>query len=122
MPSEKDFKDIFKQWQELNEKTGASFGQFDFETIKEVRSKQRVLEDAVYEILVENAPDEIKKILPEKCGDMEIGFNVSDQMFYFLMYDPEQDDDNDDDAPARVIAITIDQNKKVGRINDFQID
>ena len=81
MSSDFDLGEIFKNWQELNEKVGASFGEFDFDTIKKIRKQQRTIEDQVYAILLESAPDNIKKILPEDCGDMEIGYNINENVF-----------------------------------------
>ena len=119
MSSETNLEDLFQRWNELNTNTGASLGSFDFDTIKKIRSEMRELEDKIYSILVESAPEDIKKILPEDCGEFEIGYNVTDKIFYFLTYDPEQEDE---DAPDEIIAITLDLNKKVEKIKNFQID
>ena len=107
---------LFKKWNDLNTQVGESFGQFEFESIKEVRKEQRKIEDLIYSILLEAAPNEIKKILPETCGDMEIGYEISNNTFYFLMEDPEQDESDN----INVLAITIDSNKNVNTIKSFQ--
>jgi hypothetical protein len=119
MSSETNIEDLFQKWNELNTNTGASLGSFDFESIKKNRNQMRDLEDKIYLILLKNAPDDIKKILPEGCGEFEIGYNVTDQIFYFLTYDPEQEDE---EAPAEIIAITLDINNKVDKIKNFKID
>ena len=78
-----DLEELFQKWNDLNSKVGTSFGQFDFDSIKEIRKEQGKIEDSIYSVLVESAPDEIKKFLPEGCGELEIGFNVSEKKFYF---------------------------------------
>ena len=45
---------------------------------------------------------------------MEVGYNVDDNMFYFLTYNPE--DEND----SSVYAITIDSEKEIDLIKDFK--
>ena len=108
--------ELFKKWQDLNSKVAESFGQFEFESIKVIRKEQRKIEDSVYSELLKTAPDEIRKILPETCGDMEIGYEISKNTFYFLMEDPEQDESD----KINILAITIDLNKKVNTIKNFQ--
>ena len=108
--------ELFKKWQDLNSKVGESFGQFEFESIKVIRKEQRKIEDSVYSELLKTAPDEIRKILPKTCGDMEIGYEISKNTFYFLMEDPEQDESD----KINILAITIDLNKKVNTIKNFQ--
>ncbi|MFX1396580.1 MAG: hypothetical protein ACFFAS_05990 [Promethearchaeota archaeon] len=110
---------LFTNWQELNDKVGASFGDFDFNSIKEVRKKQREIEDQIYSSLLENADDDLKKILPENCGEMEIGYESEEKKFYFLMFDPDQEFENDDE-PARITAIVINTEKKIEVIEDFK--
>ena len=114
MSSETKIEDLFQKWNELNTQAGVSLGSFNFDSIKKVRNQQRELEDKIYVILQENAPNDIKKLLPDDCGEFEIGYNVSDKIFYFLMYDPDEDDE--------IIAITIDANKTVGKIKNFKMD
>ena len=57
--------ELFQEWQNLNNQVAESFGNFDFDSIKEIRKKQRVIEDSLFSIVLNNSPDEIKKILPE---------------------------------------------------------
>jgi len=120
MSSEKNIVNLFENWQILNNEVQESFGNFDFDVIKEIRKDQRELEDSIYSILLNNAPENIKSILPEDCGDMEVGFEGEGKKFYFLMEDPDQGDDPE--APMRILAITIDIDKKVESIKDFKTD
>jgi len=117
MASEPSLEGMFQEWNDLNKKAQESLGQFDFSKIKEIRKKQEKLEDSIFNILKDNAPDNIKKILPE-VGEMEVGFESEGNIFYFVMYDPE---DEDDENP-KLIAITLDANKKVDMIKDFEIE
>jgi len=118
MASKPNIKDLFNDWNELNLKTQQSLGQFDFVTIKEIRAKQKIAEDSIYEILKENAGEDISKILPEDCGEMEVGYEMDDNRFYFVMFDPEYEDEED----AKLLAITIDLNNSVKQIKDFKMD
>jgi hypothetical protein len=109
--------ELFKEWNELNNKAGASMGQFDFSTIKEIRKEQSKLENLIFEILKKHASDEILKILPEECGEMEMGYEVNGSIFYFVMLDPEFIDDEE----TKLLAITINLKNKVDLIKDFEI-
>ena len=108
---------LFKEWNELNNKAGASMGQFDFSTIKEIRNEQSKLENSIFEILKKHASDEILKILPEECGEMEMGYETKGNIFYFVMLDPEFIEDEE----TKLLAITIDLKNKVDLIKDFEI-
>ena len=119
MSSEIKISSLFEKWQALNDKVQESFGNFNFDAIKEIRKDQRDIEDSIYSILVDNAPENIKTILPEDCGDMEVGYEAEGKKFYFLMEDPEQDDK---EGPMKVLAITIDLNKHVESIKDFKTE
>jgi len=118
MTSKPNLENLFQEWNELNIDTQKSLGEFDFAKIKEIRAKQKQSEDSIYEILKDNAPDDIKKILPDDCGEMEVGYEVEEKRFYFVMFDPE---DEDEEEP-KLIAITIDVNKKVILIKDFKME
>ncbi|MFW9899475.1 MAG: hypothetical protein ACFFDO_09485 [Candidatus Thorarchaeota archaeon] len=109
---------LFKKWHDLNTQVAESFGQFNFDSIKEIRTKQRKIEDSVFSILIENAPEEIKKILPDECGEMEIGYNIENNQFYYVMFDPNYEEGED----TKLIAITINSKKKVTLIKDFKED
>ena len=109
--------ELFKEWNELNNKSGASMGQFDFSTIKEIRKEQNKLEDKIYSEVKKNAPDEILKILPEECGEMEMGYDTKGNIFYFVMLDPEFIESEE----TILLAITIDQKNKVDLIKNFEI-
>ena len=119
MSSEKNISQLFDKWQELNDKVQESFGKFDFDVIKEVRKDQRKYEDGIYSILLENAPEKIKSILPEDCGDLEVGFEAEGKKFYFLMEDPEE---IDSEGPMKILAITVDIDKNVESIKDFKTE
>jgi len=110
-------KELFKEWNELNNKAGASMGQFDFSTIKEIRKEQSKLENSIYEVLKKQAPDDILKILPEECGEMEMGYETKGSIFYFVMLDPEFIDDEE----TKLLAVTINLKNKVDLIKDFEI-
>ena len=65
-------EEYFQEWNELNSKVQESMGKFDFANIKKIREGQKKIEDAIYEILKENAPENIREIIPEDCGEMEL--------------------------------------------------
>jgi len=118
MASKPNIKDLFKEWNELNLKVQESLGQFDLSNVKEIRVKQNAMEDSIYEILKENAGEEIIKILPDGCGEMEVGYEMEENRFYFVMFDPKYEEE---DEPI-LIAITIDLNKNVKIIEDFKME
>ena len=118
MASRPNIKYLFKEWNELNLKVQESLGQFDLSNVKEIRVKQNAMEDSIYEILKENAGEEIIKILPDGCGEMEVGYEMEENRFYFVMFDPKYEEE---DEPI-LIAITIDLNKNVGIIEDFKME
>ena len=118
MTSKPNLENLFQEWNELNTDAQKSLGEFDFTKIKEIRAKQNKSEDAIFETLKNNAPDDIKKILPDDCGEMEVGYELEENRFYFVMFDPE---DEDEEEP-KLIAITIDVNKKVDLIKDFKME
>ena len=120
MSSKNDLEDLFKKWEELNNKVQSSFGNFNFDKIKEIRVEQRKIEDEIYSILLANASDDLKVILPEDCGEMEIGFNGDECKFYFLMIDPEQD--FEEEAPVKINAIVINIDRDIEIIEDFKIE
>ncbi|MFW9880084.1 MAG: hypothetical protein ACFFG0_43980 [Candidatus Thorarchaeota archaeon] len=92
-------------------------GQFDFANIKKIREGQKKIEDNIYEILKKNAPENIKMILPEDCGEMEVGYDTEGNTFYFVMIDPESPDDD-----IKLNASTIDLEKKISLVEDFEIE
>ncbi len=110
--------DLFQEWNELNIKSGESMGQFDFTKIKEIRKSQSDVENSIYEILRKHASEDVLKILPEECGELEMGYNTKDKIFYFVMLDPEFEDAEE----TILLAITIDLNNKVGLIKNFKIE
>ncbi len=110
--------DLFQEWNELNIKAGESMGQFDFTKIKEIRQSQSTVENSIYEVLRNNASEDLLKILPEECGELEMGYNTNDKIFYFVMIDPEFEDSEE----TILLAVTIDLDKKVGLLKDFKIE
>ena len=115
---EQNLKEMFHEWNDLNLKAQESMGNFDFEKIKKIRQGQKKIEDAIFEILKENAPENIKEILPEDCGEMEVGYDTEGKTFYFVMIDEEDSTEED----VKLNAITIDSNKKIELIEDFEIE
>ena len=93
-------------------------GQFDFSKIKEIRIDQSKVENSIYEILKTHASKDILKILPEGCGELEMGFNTKEEIFYFVMLDPEFEDEEE----TVLLAIAIDAKNKVSLIKDFKIE
>jgi hypothetical protein len=118
MASKPNIKDLFHDWNKLNLKVQESLGQFDFANIKEIRAKQNKVEDSVYEILKENAKEDLIKILPDECDEMEVGYEMEENRFYFVMFDPKEEDEEE----PKLLAITIDLNKTVKLIEDFKMD
>jgi len=118
MSSQPNLKEMFQEWNDLNTKAQESMGQFDFSNIKKIRANQKKIEDNIYEILKKNAPEKIKKIIPEDCGEMEVGYDTEGNKFYFVMIDPEFEDEEE----IKLIAITIDSDKAISMIKDFKID
>ncbi|MFX1426327.1 MAG: hypothetical protein ACFFBE_07730 [Promethearchaeota archaeon] len=118
MTSKPNLGNLFKEWNELNTNAQKFLGEFDFAKIKEIRAKQKKSEDSIYEILKKNASDDIKKILPDDCGEMEVGYESEEKRFYFVMFDPEFEDEEE----PKLTAITIDLNEKVSIIKDFKME
>ena len=111
-----DIKQLFKNWNNLNKQVEESFGQFEFSKIKEIREKQRKIEDSVYAILLENASEDLKNLLPADCGSLEIGFDTENNIFYYVMLDPNYEESDE----TKLLAFTIDSNKNVSLIEDFK--
>lgn len=118
MAEKPSLENLFQEWNELNTKAQASLGEFDFAKIKEIRAGQKQREDAIYEILKENAPKDISKLLPDDCGEMEVGYEIEEKKFYFVMFDPE---DESEEEP-KLLAITIDVDQNIGLIEDFKME
>jgi hypothetical protein len=118
MASKPNLEEMFEEWNALNSKAQESMGNFDFETIKKIRESQKKIEDTIFEILKENAPKNIKEILPEDCGEMEVGYDTEGKAFYFVMIDEEDSTEEE----VELNAITIDTNKKVELIENFEME
>lgn len=119
MTSQPNLEKLFQEWNELNLKAQEFLGEFNFAKIKEIREKQKQAEDSIYEILKENASEKVTKILPEDCGEMEVGYELEEKKFYFVMFDPEEDEDEEEPT---LIAITINIDKIVDVIKDFKME
>jgi len=65
-----------------------------------------------------NASEDIKKTLPETCGELEIGFDVENNIFYYVMLDPDYEESEE----TKLIAITIDSKKTVNLVKDFIVE
>jgi len=107
MSSQPNLNEMFQEWNDLNIKTQESMGQFDFSNIKKIRKIQKKIEDAIYEILKENAPENIKKIIPEDCGEMEVGYNSEGKKFYFVMIDPETEEEEEIKLIAKYPSVKV---------------
>ena len=118
MASKPNLKEMFQEWNELNTKAQESMGKFDFANIKKIREGQKKIEDTIYEVLKENAPKNIKELIPDDCGEMEVGYDTEGNTFYFVMIDP----DTENEEEIKLIAITLDLNKEVSMIEDFEIE
>ncbi|TXT62622.1 MAG: hypothetical protein BAJALOKI3v1_530001 [Promethearchaeota archaeon] len=66
----------------------------------------------------QKAPPDLKKILPQTPGEMEMGYEKKEQKFYFLMEDPEFADVEE----IHILAITIDADINIEMIKDFDTD
>lgn len=110
-----EIEELFNFWKDLNIKVGEKLGSFEMTEVKKLRMEQSKTEDAVYEILKEKATPEVAKILPERCGDMEIGINIRDNEFYFVMEDPDLESE-------KLMAIVFGIDEKIKVVKDFDID
>lgn len=118
MASSVNLNEIFLEWSELNSQAQESMGQFDFSKIKEIRVKQNKIEDKIFDILKEIAPENIQSMLPEDCGEMEVGYEIKSKIFYFVTVDEEGSTDED----IKLNAFTIDINKNVSLIEEFEME
>jgi len=118
MSERNDLEELFKKWNELNQKVQGSFSKFDFSEVKEIRNKQKKIEDAIYENLKQNAPKSYQNILPSEAGQMEVGYDTEGKIFYYVMIDPKSEEKDS----IKLIAFTIDTSKNVNMIKDFKIE
>jgi hypothetical protein len=113
-----DLTKLFNEWNELNKKVESHFGALNFTKIKKIRNEQKILEDRIYNELSKFAPDPIKRTLPEDVGELEVGYDTANQIFYFVMVDPTLEDDEE----LRLLAITISTEYKIEIIENFKIE
>ncbi|MHA1150200.1 MAG: hypothetical protein ACTSR8_18365 [Promethearchaeota archaeon] len=118
MSSDINFEEMVSKWNELNIQAGMYMAKFDFDNIKKVRAHQVEVEDAVFNILMEKAPDNIKNQLPEDCSQMEVGVEVAQKKFYFVMEDPEFEESDD----IILKAFWIDNMYNIGIEKNFKIE
>ena len=116
--SKLDLAKLFAEWNELNKKAENFFGAFNFTEIKKIRNEQKILEDKIYNELLNHAHETIKKLLPEDVGELEVGYDTANQIFYFVMIDPSLEDDEE----VRLLAITINTEYKIEIIENFKIE
>ncbi len=110
-----EIKKLFNYWNDLNTKIEKKLGSFEMTDVKKLRREQSKTEDTVYELLKTKAPAEIAEILPEKCGEMEIGLNTQNKEFYFVMEDIDPKSEN-------LMAIVLGIDEKVSIIKNFDFE
>ena len=118
MSSEPNLKDVFENWNKLNDEVQESMTNFDLANVKEIRKKQKLIEDTIYRILRENAPKEYLQLLPEDCGELEVGYDTNNNEFYFVMIDPDSEESDE----AVLLAFTINIDKSVNKIENFEME
>lgn len=118
MSEKNELEVLFQEWNELNQKVQGSFSKFDFSEVKEIRNKQKKIEDAIYENLKQNAPKSYRDILPSEAGQMEVGYDTEGKIFYYVMIDPKSEENDS----IKLIAFTIDIFNNVNMVEDFKIE
>jgi len=118
MSEKNELEVLFQEWNELNQKVQGSFSRFDFSEVKEIRNKQKKIEDAIYENLKQNAPEAYRNILPSEAGEMEVGYDTEGKIFYYVMIDPKSEEKEE----IKLIAFTIDISKNVNMVENFKIE
>ncbi|TFG00992.1 MAG: hypothetical protein EU542_07570 [Promethearchaeota archaeon] len=118
MSSEANLKELFEKWNTYNEEVQKLMAGLDLTNVKKIRKKQQEIEDIIYVLLRENAPDEYLELLPEDCGELEVGYDLTNNEFYFVMIDPETENAEN----IKLIAFSIDTDKSVNIIEDFKIE
>ena len=118
MSSEANLKELFEKWNKYNQEVQDLMAKFDLATVKEKRKKQQAIEDSIYVLLKKNVPGDYKDILPEDCGELEVGYDITNKEFYFVMIDPNTEDDED----VKLIAFTIETDESVDIIEGFEIE
>lgn len=113
-----NFEEMVTKWNDLNQEAGMYMAKFDFDNIKKIRAQQVEVEDAVYQLLMEKAPVDIKKILPEDCSTMEVGVEVAEKKFYFVMEDPDFEESDE----IVLKAFWIDADHNIGIEDNFKIE
>ena len=118
MSSKANIKELFENWNKYNQEVQELMGNFDLANVKKIRKKQQEIEDNIYNLLKKSAPKEYLKMLPEDCGELEVGYDTTNNEFYFVMIDEEDSTEEE----MKLNAITIDMNKKIDLIENFEIE
>jgi hypothetical protein len=118
MSIEANLKDLFERWNQYNEEVQKLMAGFDLANVKKIRKKQQEIEDEIYVHLRKNAPNDYLEMLPEDCGELEVGYDTTNNEFYFVMIDPTTENEEN----IKLIAFTIDIDKLVNIIEDFKIE
>lgn len=118
MSSEANLKELFEKWYDLNNKVQELMAGFDLANVKKIRKKQQGIEDLIYVQLKQNAPNDYIDLLPEDCGELEVGYDTTNNEFYFVMIDPKTENEEN----IKLIAFTVDLDKYVRVIENFKIE
>ena len=118
MSSEASLKELFEKWNKYNQEVQELMAKFDLANVKKIRKKQQGIEDSIYVLLKKNVPNDYIEILPEDCGELEVGYDTTNNEFYFVMIDPNTEDDED----VKLIAFTIETDESVDIIEGFEIE
>ena len=118
MSSEANLKVLFETWNNYNEQVQELMAGFDLANVKKIRKNQQEIEDMIYVLLKKHAPSDYLEMLPEDCGELEVGYDTVNNEFYFVMIDPSTENDEN----IKLIAFTINIDKFVDVIEDFKIE
>ena len=118
MSTEANLKELFESWNNYNKQVQELMGGFDLANVKKIRKKQQGIEDEIYVLLKKNAPNDYLEMLPENCGDLEVGYDTTNNEFYFVMIDPNTENEEN----IKLIAFTINIDGLVNAIEDFTIE
>lgn len=118
MSSKANITELFENWNKYNQEVQELMGNFDLANVKKIRKKQQEIEDNIYNLLKKNVPKDYIEMLPEDCGELEVGYDTTNNEFYFVMIDPTSEDNDN----IKLIAFTINTEELVNIIEDFTIE
>lgn len=118
MSTEADLKELFEKWNDYNKQVQEFMAGLDLTSVKKIREQQKKIEDIIYELLRKNAPKDYLDLLPDECGELEVGYDTTNKVFYFVMIDPSTENEEE----VKLIAFSIDTDNSVNRIQDFKIE